>query len=63
MGYKVKLQKISRPTNKSFFISIPVVLVETMELGKGEELEWIMEDKNHLVLRRCKKKKIRKIAE
>ncbi len=63
MGYKVKLQKISRPTNKSFFISIPVVLVETMELEKGEELEWIMEDKNHLVLRRCKKKKIRKIVE
>ena len=63
MGYKVKLQKISRPTNKSFFISIPVVLVETMELEKGEELEWIMEDKNHLVLRRCKKKKIKKIVE
>jgi len=49
--------------NKSFFVSIPVVLVETMELKKGEELEWILEDKNHLVLRRCKKKKIRKIAE
>jgi hypothetical protein len=34
-----------------------------MELKKGEELEWILEDKNHLVLRRCKKKEIRKIAE
>ena len=63
MGYKVKLQKISRPTNKSFFISIPVVLVETMEMEKGEELEWLMEDKNHLLLQRCKKKKLRKITE
>jgi len=63
MGYKVKLQKISRPTNKSFFISIPVVLAETMELEKGDELEWILEDKNHLVLQRTKKKKIRKIAD
>ncbi len=63
MGYKVKLQKISRPTNKSFFISIPVVLVETMEMKKGEELEWLMEDKNHLLLQRCKKKKLRKITE
>jgi hypothetical protein len=43
-------------------ISIPVVLVETMELKKGEELEWILEEKSHLLLRRCKKKKIRKIA-
>jgi hypothetical protein len=34
-----------------------------MELKKREELEWTLEDKNHLVLRRCKKKKIRKLAE
>ncbi len=63
MGYKIRLQKINRPTNKSFFVSVPVVLVETMELEKGEELEWILEDKNNLVLRRVKKKKLRKIEE
>jgi hypothetical protein len=49
--------------NKSFFVSIPVVLVETMELEKEEELEWILEDNTHLLLRRYKKKKIRKIVE
>lgn len=52
MGYKVKLQKVSRPTNNSFFVNIPVVLVETMELEKGELFEWLLEDKNTLVLRR-----------
>lgn len=52
MGYKVKLQKIDRPTNKSFMISIPVVMAETLELEKGEELEWLIEDKNTMVLRR-----------
>lgn len=59
MGYKVKLQKITRPTNKSFFVTIPVVLVETMNLEKGEEFEWILEDKNNIVLSRVKKKKVK----
>ena len=36
MGYKVKLQKVSRPTNNTFFVTVPVVLVDTMELVKGE---------------------------
>ena len=52
MGYKVKLQKVSRPTNNTFFVTLPVVLVETMNLVKGEEFEWLLEDKNTLVLRR-----------
>ncbi len=63
MGYKVKLQKISRPTNKSFFVSIPVVLVESMELEKGEEFEWILEDKNNMILRRVQQKKSRKLPQ
>jgi len=62
MGYKVKLQKINRPTNKSFFVSIPVVFVEALEMEKGEVFEWILEDKNTLVLQRTRKKKIRKVA-
>ena len=60
MGYKVKLQKINRPTSKSFFVSVPVVFVEAMEMEKGEEVEWILEDKNTLILQRCTKKKMRK---
>ena len=61
MGYKVKLQKINRPTNKSFFVSIPVVLVESMEMEKGEVFEWILEDKNNIVFSRVKKKTLRKL--
>jgi hypothetical protein len=52
MGYKVKLQKVSWPTNNTFFVTVPVVLVAAMELMKGEEFEWLLEDKNTLVLRR-----------
>jgi len=61
MGYKVKLQKVSRPTNNTFFVTLPVVLVETMELVKGEEFEWMLEDKNTLVLRRKKLVEKRKL--
>ena len=52
MGYKVKLQKVSRPTNNTFFVTVPVVLVDTMEFVKDEEFEWLLEDKNTLVLHR-----------
>ena len=57
MGYKVRLQKIERPTNKTFCVTVPVVMVEAMELKKGDELEWFIEDKNTMILRR---KKLRK---
>ena len=63
MGYKVKLQKVSRPTNNTFFVTVPVVLVDTMELDKGEEFEWLLEDKNTLILRRKKPKQPRKLPE
>jgi len=60
MGYKVKLQKINRPTNKSYFVTVPVVFVEAMEMEKGEEFEWILEDKNTLIFQRCREKEMRK---
>lgn len=50
MGYPVKLQKVDRPTNRSFYVNLPAAL----ELDKGEELEWFVEDKNTLILRRKK---------
>jgi antitoxin component of MazEF toxin-antitoxin module len=61
MGYKVKLQKVSRPTNNTFFVTLPVVLVKTMELVKGEEFEWLLEDKKTLVIRRKKRVQKRKL--
>ena len=59
MGYTVKLQKINRPTNRSFYVTIPVVLVETMELQKGEEWQWTVDDLNTLVLQRVRPRRSR----
>jgi hypothetical protein len=52
MGYPVKLQKVERPTNRSFYINLPAALADAVQLVKGEDLEWFIEDKNTLVLRR-----------
>lgn len=54
MGYKVKIQKVDRGTTKSFYINFPAALAEASKLDKGEEMEWIVEDKNTFVLQRIK---------
>jgi bifunctional DNA-binding transcriptional regulator/antitoxin component of YhaV-PrlF toxin-antitoxin module len=52
MGYKVKIQKVDRPTNRSYYVNLPVALAESIDVEKGEEFEWIVEDRNTLVLQR-----------
>ena len=52
MGYRVKLQKVERPTNKSYYLNFPAAIAEALQAEKGEEFEWEIEDKNTLVLRR-----------
>jgi antitoxin component of MazEF toxin-antitoxin module len=55
-----KIQRVDRPTNQSFYVVMPSALAQAFELDKGEEFEWIIEDKNLLLLRRVVvKKKIR----
>jgi hypothetical protein len=54
MGYRVKIQKVERPTNRSFYLNFPLVLAEAMGVEKGEEFEWVVEDRNTLVLNRVK---------
>ncbi len=53
-GYVVKLQKIDRPTNRSYYVNFPVALAEAMDMRKGEEFLWIVEDKNTLIFKRKK---------
>jgi hypothetical protein len=57
MGYKVKIQKVERPTNNSFYINFPLAIAESVKVEKGEEFEWFVEDKNTFVLKRIKKGK------
>lgn len=54
MGYLVRIQKVNRPTNRSYYVNFPVALAESIDVAKGEEFEWLVEDKNTLVLKRKK---------
>lgn len=52
MGYKVKIQKVNRGRTKSFYVNFPAAVAEAVQIKKGEEMEWIIEDKNTFVLKR-----------
>ena len=61
MGYVIKVQKISRTRSTSYYTNIPTAVVETMEIEKTEEMEWILEDRDTLILRRTKPRKSLKL--
>lgn len=54
MGYTTKIQKVDRPTNTSFYVNLPAAIGQSLEIEKGEEFEWIIEDRNTLILKRLK---------
>lgn len=61
MGYQVKIQKVERPTNRSFYINIPAAIADALEVKKAEVFEWTIENKNTLVLSRKKTTSPRKL--
>jgi hypothetical protein len=62
MGYVIKVQKVDRPTNRSYYVNLPVVLAEAAEIQKGDQWEWTIEDKNTLILTRVMKKEKRRLS-
>jgi bifunctional DNA-binding transcriptional regulator/antitoxin component of YhaV-PrlF toxin-antitoxin module len=61
MGHVVKVQKVERPTNRSYYLNLPAVLADALGIEKGDELQWIIEDKNTLLLCRTKPLKPRRL--
>jgi len=56
MGYITKLQVIERKNNtRQFYLVCPAPLAEALELEKSEELEWVVQDKQTLIIRRAAK--------
>ena len=54
MGYKVRIQRVDRPTNRSFYLNFPSPIADAVKMQKGEELEWLIEDRNTFVAKRVK---------
>lgn len=54
MGYPTKIQLIKRKQSEQWYINFPAAVAQAMEFERGETVEWIVEDKGSLVLRRQK---------
>jgi len=53
MGYFSKIQVIERANRtRQFYLICPAPLAEALELEKGEDIEWVVEDKANLRIRR-----------
>jgi hypothetical protein len=54
MSHKIKIQRVERGTTKSFYVNFPAALAEAARISKGEEMEWLLEDRDTFILRRVK---------
>jgi hypothetical protein len=54
MGFPTKVQLIKRKQSEQWYINFPSAVAQAMEFERGETVEWIIEDKSQLVLRRQK---------
>ena len=52
MGFFTKVQLIKRKSSEQWYINFPSALAQAMEFQRGEEMEWLVEDKSLLALRR-----------
>ena len=52
MGYPTKVQLIKRKDSEQWYINFPSAIAQAMEFRKAEVVEWIIEDKATLLLRR-----------
>ena len=52
MGHLIKIQRVERGRTKSYYVNFPAALAEAAQIEKGEELEWLVEDRNTFLLRR-----------
>jgi hypothetical protein len=52
MGYATKVQLIRRKASEQYYVNLPRAVARAMDFARGEVVEWSIEDKRTLVLRR-----------
>ena len=58
MGYFSNVQVIQRSNgNKQYYIICPAPMAQALELEKGEVIEWVIETKQSLIIKRDSSKK------
>lgn len=69
MGFPTKIQLIKRSKSEQWYINFPSALAQAMEFERGEVVEWSIENKNKLLLKRNEtvttevKKNLRRISD
>ena len=56
MGYQTKVQLIKRAKSEQWYINLPTQLAQAMEFKQSEVVEWFIEDKSTLALKRIEAK-------
>ena len=52
MGYPTKVQLIQRKASEQWYVNFPAALAQAMEFSKGETVEWVIQDRDTLSLKR-----------
>ena len=52
MGFPTKVQTIKRKKSKQWYINFPAAIAQAMDFQQGEVVEWFIEDKSLLLLKR-----------
>ncbi|MCL2632396.1 MAG: hypothetical protein FWD45_04860 [Coriobacteriia bacterium] len=52
MGCPTKVQLIKRKQSEQWYVNLPMQIAQAMEFDKGEVVEWFIEDKETLALKR-----------
>ena len=52
MGFSTKIQLIKRKNSEQWYINFPSAIAQAMEFEKSEIVEWVIQDKHLLSLKR-----------
>jgi hypothetical protein len=52
MGFPTKVQLIQRKQSQQWYINFPSAIAQAMGFAKGEDVQWTVADKGHLILSR-----------
>lgn len=52
MGFPTKIQLIKRSKSEQWYINFPSAIAQAMEFERGEVVEWLIEDKQKMILKR-----------
>lgn len=52
MGFPTKVQLIKRKESEQWYINFPSAVAQAMDFDKGEIVEWVVADRENLIMHR-----------